>query len=919
MAAEAVKVIVRCRPMNERERNLNCKMVLDIDTPLGQCNIRNPTDAKAPPKKFTFDGAYSIDSTTETIYADIAYPLVEGVTEGYNGTIFAYGQTGCGKSFTMQGIHDPKTQRGIIPRAFEHIFETISVTEDTKFLVHAAYLEIYNEDVRDLLGKDVKTKLELKEHPERGVYVQGLSKHTVNSVRECDNLMERGWKNRSTGATLMNADSSRSHSIFTINLEMCRADETGEEHIRAGKLNLVDLAGSERQSKTGATGDRLKEATKINLSLSALGNVISALVDGKSKHIPYRDSKLTRLLQDSLGGNTKTLMAACLSPADNNYDETLSTLRYANRAKNIKNKPKINEDPKDALLREYQEEIERLKAMLLGKNGLDPTAMLAAAQLGPRKSPEKQIIEKVVEVDYSEEIEQEKARISEQYEKELQDMQTKYESEKVSKAKLEEDMSKLRSFYDEKITSVEGKYNHLPPPGAILGEEGYEQYQLQHVAQQQQQQQQDLTEEERRKRESIDEGTVAASVIIGGSKAHHAQQASSHHVHTLEEGTVVLDEDEYDEDGKGADDGRGELESVSSNDRNMGVETDVPLELAAQRAVHLGTTKTQVPIVRNGDPATIMLQHEEAMKRLQDLQRKMVGGEAANNAEVKERRTKKKRHAEERRKKLAEANSNLEDDGIMEGIFDSIADELKYKNKLMEKEKKKTEGFRRDIIDLQSEFEFDRIDYLDTIRKQERQVQLLQAIIDKIHPCVRRDSNYSNLDKIRAECKWDEAEQRWALPQLMIEKTSLPPAGVMPGGRPVDQRRGPSYARVNGENGEDDRYKQMLHRRNEDVAGNYFTPKRANKLLSETQETRSDMSFNGHMNGVGPPPHLLNGRHHQTRDWDDEPPSRALQAAQVHGQLGVDEMPMRKPPRLSSLQPTSKKSKKKKGLGLDPL
>ena len=165
----------------------------------------------------------------------------------------------------------------------------------------------------------------------------------------------------------MNADSSRSHSIFTVYLERCDQSDDGDNHIRVAKLNLVDLAGSERQAKTGATGERLKEATKINLSLSALGNVISALVDGKSTHIPYRDSKLTRMLQDSLGGNTKTLMIACLSPADNNYEETLSTLRYANRAKNIKNKPKINEDPKDAMLREYQNEIEKLKAMLKGE------------------------------------------------------------------------------------------------------------------------------------------------------------------------------------------------------------------------------------------------------------------------------------------------------------------------------------------------------------------------------------------------------------------------------------------------------------------------------------------------------------------------------------------------------------------------
>ena len=280
--------------------------------------------------------------------------------------MFAYGQTGCGKSFTMVGIEQPREQLGIIPRAFDHIFDFISVTDGVKFLVQASYLEIYNEEVRDLLGKDVKRKLDLKEHPDKGVYVSGLSRHTVCSRPELEKIMATGSKNRSMGATLMNLDSSRSHCIFSIEVEMMDMIE-GEEKVRSGKLNLVDLAGSERQSKTGATGDRLKEATKINLSLSALGNVISALVDGKAKHIPYRDSKLTRLLQSSLGGNTKTLMVACVSPADNNYDETLSTLRYANRAKNIKNKPKINEDPKDALLREYQEEIKKLKEMLSGQ------------------------------------------------------------------------------------------------------------------------------------------------------------------------------------------------------------------------------------------------------------------------------------------------------------------------------------------------------------------------------------------------------------------------------------------------------------------------------------------------------------------------------------------------------------------------
>ena len=298
--------------------------------------------------------------------------------QGYNGTVFAYGQTGTGKSHTMEGQWEPAELRGIIPRAFLHIFERIEQTHDQNFLVRASYLEIYNEEVRDLLSKDPKNRLEIKEDVERGVYVKDLTSYVVKGVTEMENVLLAGKKNRSVGATLMNQDSSRSHSIFTVVIESSALGADGDKHIKAGKLNLVDLAGSERQAKTGATGDRLKEATKINLSLSALGNVISALVDSKTSHVPYRDSKLTRLLQDSLGGNTKTVMVANLGPADYNFDETSSTLRYANRAKNIKNKPKINEDPKDAMLREFQEEIQRLRAALEKQHGGPPAAVTAA-------------------------------------------------------------------------------------------------------------------------------------------------------------------------------------------------------------------------------------------------------------------------------------------------------------------------------------------------------------------------------------------------------------------------------------------------------------------------------------------------------------------------------------------------------------
>ena len=231
----------------------------------------------------------------------------------------------------MEGRPDPPHLRGIIPNSFQHIFDFVGNAEKSQhYLVRASYLEIYNEEIRDLLSKDPKNSLELKENLETGVYVKDLTSFVVKNATEIDHVMQAGKKNRSVGATLMNQTSSRSHSIFTIVVECAESDGRGD-HIRVGKLNLVDLAGSERQSKTGATGDRLKEATKINLSLAALGNVISALVDGRSSHIPYRDSKLTRLLQNSLGGNAKTVMCANCGPADYNYDETLSTLRYANR------------------------------------------------------------------------------------------------------------------------------------------------------------------------------------------------------------------------------------------------------------------------------------------------------------------------------------------------------------------------------------------------------------------------------------------------------------------------------------------------------------------------------------------------------------------------------------------------------------
>ncbi|XP_075703559.1 kinesin-like protein KIF3C isoform X2 [Rhinoderma darwinii] len=364
-SSEALKVVVRCRPINRKEEAAGYNRILSMDVKLGQVTIRSPrANAGELPKTFTFDAVYDASSKQADLYDETVRPLIDSVLQGFNGTIFAYGQTGTGKTYTMQGLWVETEKKGVIPNSFDHIFTHISRSQNQQYLVRASYLEIYQEEIRDLLCKDQTKKLELKENPESGVYIKDLSSFVTKNVKEIEHVMNLGNQSRSVACTNMNEYSSRSHTIFVITIECSELGVDGEEHIRVGKLNLVDLAGSERQSKTGANGERPKEASKINLSLSALGNVISSLVDGRSTHIPYRDSKLTRLLQDSLGGNAKTIMVATLGPASHHYDETLSTLRFANRAKNIKNKPRINEDPKETLLREFQEEIARLKAQL---------------------------------------------------------------------------------------------------------------------------------------------------------------------------------------------------------------------------------------------------------------------------------------------------------------------------------------------------------------------------------------------------------------------------------------------------------------------------------------------------------------------------------------------------------------------------
>lgn len=377
MSGASVKVAVRVRPFNSRETSKESKCIIQMQG--NSTSIINPKNPKEAPKSFSFDYSYWSHTSPEDpcfasqsrVYNDIGKEMLLHAFEGYNVCIFAYGQTGAGKSYTMMGKQE-ESQAGIIPQLCEELFEKINdnCNEDMSYSVEVSYMEIYCERVRDLLNPKNKGNLRVREHPLLGPYVEDLSKLAVTSYTDIADLMDAGNKARTVAATNMNETSSRSHAVFTIVFTQKKQDpETNLSTEKVSKISLVDLAGSERADSTGAKGTRLKEGANINKSLTTLGKVISALAEvskkkKKTDFIPYRDSVLTWLLRENLGGNSRTAMVAALSPADINYDETLSTLRYADRAKQIKCNAVINEDPNAKLVRELKEEVTRLKDLL---------------------------------------------------------------------------------------------------------------------------------------------------------------------------------------------------------------------------------------------------------------------------------------------------------------------------------------------------------------------------------------------------------------------------------------------------------------------------------------------------------------------------------------------------------------------------
>lgn len=387
-----VQVAVRCRPLNDRECSAGERAVLRCVPDRREVVCAAPagprkgpaSTAAAPKKTFTYDHVFGPEASQADVYEGIVEPIVDEVLQGYNCTVFAYGQTGTGKTHTMEGRRDAdmtgaeerrlEENAGIIPRAVKQVFDHLrNITDEHS--VRVSHLELYNEQLSDLLGPEdvLSDSLRMYEDPHKGTFVQGLEDIVVRSEKEIFDVLDKSAVKRRTAETLMNKYSSRSHSVFSITIHIKESTPEGADLLKVGKLNLVDLAGSENVGRSGAVKGRAREAGNINQSLLTLGRVITALVD-RHPHVPYRDSKLTRLLQESLGGRNKTCVIATVTPGSNSVEETASTLDYAYRAKSIKNRPTVNQMiAKHVLLKEYTEEIQKLKRELdanRSKNGV---------------------------------------------------------------------------------------------------------------------------------------------------------------------------------------------------------------------------------------------------------------------------------------------------------------------------------------------------------------------------------------------------------------------------------------------------------------------------------------------------------------------------------------------------------------------
>ncbi|MBA0609420.1 hypothetical protein Godav_021470 [Gossypium davidsonii] len=446
-----VQVILRCRPLSEDETRIHTPVVISCNESRREvCAVQNIAN-KQIDRTFLFDKVFGPSSQQKELFDLAVSPIVNEVLEGYNCTIFAYGQTGTGKTYTMEGGARKKngefpSDAGVIPRSVKQIFDILEA-QNAEYSMKVTFLELYNEEITDLLAPeetmkfvDDKSKkpIALMEDGKGGVFVRGLEEEIVTTANEIYKILEKGSAKRRTAETLLNKQSSRSHSIFSITIHIKECTPEGEEMIKCGKLNLVDLAGSENISRSGAREGRAREAGEINKSLLTLGRVINALVE-HSGHVPYRDSKLTRLLRDSLGGKTKTCIIATISPSIHCLEETLSTLDYAHRAKNIKNKPEINQKMmKSALIKDLYSEIDRLKQEVYSareKNGI----YIPRDRFLLEEAEKKAMAEKIERMELE----------SESKEKQITELQELYNSQQLMTVDLSEKLEKKEKKLEE--------------------------------------------------------------------------------------------------------------------------------------------------------------------------------------------------------------------------------------------------------------------------------------------------------------------------------------------------------------------------------------------------------------------------------------------------------------------------------------
>ncbi|PKA46272.1 125 kDa kinesin-related protein [Apostasia shenzhenica] len=469
-----VQVILRCRPLSEEDARLRTPAVISCNEQRREVLASHNVANKQIDKAFVFDKVFGPTSLQKDLFDHCICPIVKEVLEGYNCTIFAYGQTGTGKTYTMEGAGNKSkngdfgSEAGVIPRSVRRIFDTLE-EQNMEYCMKVTFLELYNEEITDLLAPEESKSLDSKprkplalmEDGKGGVFVRGLEEEMVHSSSEIYRILDKGSAKRRTAETLLNKQSSRSHSIFSITIHVKEVTPGGEEVIKIGKLNLVDLAGSENISRSGAREGRAREAGEINKSLLTLGRVINALVE-HSGHIPYRESKLTRLLRDSLGGKTKTCIIATISPSIHCLEETLSTLDYAYRAKNIKNKPEVNQKMmKSVMIKDLCSEIVRLKQEVYAareKNGI----YIPKERFQQEESQKKVMAEKMEQMELYLELK----------DKQLIEFQELYNSQQQMNAELSKKLDNVEKNLEDKqimLLDLEARYRRAK--GAIREKE----------------------------------------------------------------------------------------------------------------------------------------------------------------------------------------------------------------------------------------------------------------------------------------------------------------------------------------------------------------------------------------------------------------------------------------------------------------